>query len=127
MASNKSLPTSYVEAIAALDGRDSRKLMHNTYAVNVGDYVSILLHSTAVIRFYPDGRIVLNTGGWHTVTTKDRLNRCLPYPWRVASDSRKGGWGLYENGKRLTHYTDSMELRPNHAGILRPWRGGGAA
>ena len=61
-----------------------------------------------------------------TVTTKDRLNRCLPYPWRVASDARKGGWGLYENGERLTHFSDHMELRPNHAGILRPWRGGAA-
>ncbi len=110
MASSKRLPTSHAEAIAALDGRVSRKLMHNT----------------AVVVFYDDGRIKLNTEGWRTVTTKDRLNRCLPYPWRVASDARKGGWGLYENGERLTHFSDHMELRPNHAGILRPWRGGAA-
>jgi hypothetical protein len=98
--------------------------MNNTYAVDVGDYVSILLHQTAVIRFYPDGRIVLNTGGWQTVTTKDRLNRCLPYPWHVASDARKGGWGLYENSERVAHYSDGMELRPDSNGKLRPWRGG---
>jgi hypothetical protein len=103
-------------------------LMHNTYAVYVSvpnevSYVSIVLHSTAVVRFYADGRIVLNTGGWQTVTTKDRLNRCLPDGWRVWSDARKGGWGLYEYGKRITHFSDGMELRPNHCGCLRPWRG----
>jgi len=100
--------------------------MHNTHAANAGPYVAIVLHNTAVVVFYDDGRIKLNTEGWRTVTTKDRLNRCLPYPWRVASDARKGGWGLYENGERLTHFSDHMELRPNHAGILRPWRGGAA-
>jgi len=131
MSSSKSLPTSYAEAVATLDGNYSRKLMHNTYAVRHSghsdesqDSVGIVLHNTAVIRFYADGRIVLNTGGWYTVTTKDRLNRCLPYPWHVASDARKGGWGLYENSERVAHYSDGMELRPDSNGKLRPWRGG---
>lgn len=32
------------------------------------------LVDTDIITWHPDGRIVLNTGGWHTVTTKRRMN-----------------------------------------------------
>lgn len=39
--------------------------------------VNITLYSTDIISWYPDGRIVLRTGGHNTVTTANRINAFL--------------------------------------------------
>lgn len=58
--------------------RERRKVGNNTYAERRGDRIAIRLHSTDVVTFLPDGSIMLNTGGWYSVTTKDRMNSYLP-------------------------------------------------
>jgi len=79
----------YKEADAKLQGRcyQSRKLENNTYLKrrNWGRTKAIVvqLHSTDVITFFEDGRIEVSTGGWDTVTTRDRINSYLPKPWHV--------------------------------------------
>jgi len=51
-----------------------RKLGNNTYLVVRDDNgYGIRLHNTEVVIHYKD-RIVLNSGGWQTVTTKARMN-----------------------------------------------------
>ena len=47
---------------------------HNTIAVRRGENIAIQLHSTDVVTYRPDGSIVLDSGGWRTPTTKDRMN-----------------------------------------------------
>lgn len=54
--------------------RESRKLANNTYLERRGDAIAVRLHFTDVITFNPDGSVTLNSGGWRTVTTKDRMN-----------------------------------------------------
>lgn len=81
----KSIPASYEEARETLKGRDSRTIANNTTLADLGDCIGLRLHSTYVVRFFQDGRISLHTGGWHTVTTKDRLNRV----------ARAHGWSVY--------------------------------
>jgi len=115
---SRNLPTSYAEALAALKGKDYRKLCNNTVAVSVPrfhdepHYIGIKLHNTVVVAFYPDGRVVLNSGGWETVTTKARINACLPAGWRVYSQgSRKGcRWGVYFYGKLVCDFADGDEV-----------------
>src|SRR5262249_51934134 len=56
------------------------------------------LHNTVVVAFRPDGSIVLSSGGWHTVTSKDRINRVIrARGWNLASVKREwtmtGPWG----------------------------------
>ena len=46
----------------------------------------IRLHDTDILTFQPDGAILINTGGWNTPTTRDRLNAHLPDDWRVHTD-----------------------------------------
>lgn len=58
--------------------RATRKLANNTYARMDGDTVVIRLHATDIARLAPDGTVTLNSGGWQTVTTKGRMNGCLP-------------------------------------------------
>jgi len=72
----------YAEAVSMVHGktnRKERKIGNNTYAeIGYDDSVSIRLHGTAVVRFYPNGLVKLNSGGWRTSTTKDRINKYSP-------------------------------------------------
>src|SRR2546422_4829254 len=79
----------YPEADAKLQGccYQSRKLENNTY-LKRRDWgrtkaIAVQLHATDVITFFEDGQIEVNTGGWDTVTTRDRISRYLPKPWTV--------------------------------------------
>lgn len=54
--------------------------------------IAIMLHATDVVTFTPE-YAELNTGGWYTMTTKDRINGYSPL--RIASD--KGRWYVYSN------------------------------
>lgn len=85
---------SYLSADAALHHRgtgepmDTRVIANNTVLERLvsGD-IAVKLHHTRVVTFhdYPDADdpdqgeyVTLNTGGWYTVTTKDRMNRYAP-------------------------------------------------
>ena len=82
---------SYDQCLAKLAGRITRKLCNNTYLkIRDGEAIAVLLHSTDVVTYHKDGRIVLGTGGWQTVTTKERMNRFSPF--RIWSE--KGVWLL---------------------------------
>lgn len=65
------------------------KLANNTYLVDRGEYVAVLLHQTEVVKFYPT-HAELYSGGWHTMTTKARINRYGP----VSIDQRQSIWYL---------------------------------
>jgi hypothetical protein len=45
-----------------------------TTVVNIDGGKSIVLHSTEVVHFDRE-KIILNTGGWKTATTKKRMNQ----------------------------------------------------
>lgn len=53
-----------------------RPIANNTRVHWCGeDVIEIKLHSTNIIRFHRDGRVQLNSGGWETVTTQERIHR----------------------------------------------------
>jgi hypothetical protein len=86
----------YAEAVSMVHGktnRKERKIGNNTYAeIGYDDSVSIRLHGTAVVRFYPNGLVKLNSGGWRTHTTKDRINKYSP----VKVYQKKYNWYLQD-------------------------------
>lgn len=43
-----------------------------------GKCYEVWLHATPVVTIYEDGTYVLKTGGWATVTTKDRISKYAP-------------------------------------------------
>ena len=56
-----------------------RKLGNNTYLVVRDDGgFGVRLHNTEVVIHYED-QIVLDTGGWYSVTTKARMNEYTPF------------------------------------------------
>jgi hypothetical protein len=73
---------SYTDADAQLTGRckDRRKIANNTWLERRDDEtIAVRLHQTDVVTYRADGSITLDTGGWFTVTTKDRMNRFSPF------------------------------------------------
>ena len=82
-----------------------RKLGNNTYLVIRDDNgYGIRLHDTEVVIHYKD-RIVLDSGGYKTVTTKARMNEYTPFNviqkqkvWYVNGTPFKDGITLYNNG-----------------------------
>ncbi|MFA5186659.1 MAG: hypothetical protein WC551_09305 [Patescibacteria group bacterium] len=90
----------YQEAAALLGKRESRKLANNTYMVRDTDkQITIRLHATSIITFLAGGKIILDSGGWKTPTTKDRLNMG---PWRI--EQAGGIWYLHYEGMESVFY-----------------------
>ena len=89
------------EAVAMVHGKrnaNRRKIGHNTYAEILHDNsVGIMLHSTYVVKIHPDNTYTLQTGGWQTVTTKDRINQYSP----VRVYQRKHEWFVNIKGREL--------------------------
>ena len=55
-----------------------KPLANNTRLYKRGDEFEIVLHQTAVVSVLPEGKYIVRTGGWNTLTTRDRLNRYAP-------------------------------------------------
>lgn len=104
------MKTTYAQFDSQLSGRNAqrRKLGNNTYAERRGDSIAIRLHATDILTFHPDGRIVAQTGGWKTLTTKDRLNSYLP----VYISQRQGRWFVGSNGKTV-EFADGITFHPD--------------
>ena len=63
----------------------------------------ITLHSTIVVGAFADGSFMLNSGGYRTVTTKERLNRFSP----VIVHQKKGEW-LVDMPEKTVEFSDRM-------------------
>lgn len=84
----------YATARNFLGHREKRKLANNTLIAHLGQgHIGVKLHRTWIVIYYPDGNIELNSGGYQTVTTKQRMNELLP-PW-LGVVQRRGDWFLH--------------------------------
>jgi len=100
---------SYHWADSKLAGRDRRKVANNTYLVRRGaDAIALRLHDTDVVTYHRSGDVALDSGGWQTVTTKDRMHKYTD----AMVGSTKGvwhvTWGSQDHG-----YADGMVLHPD--------------
>lgn len=63
------------------EGRSLVTIGNNTSLMRTAhlgrDAIAVVLHSTKVVTVDDLGNITLDTGGWDTVTTKDRINAFL--------------------------------------------------
>jgi len=80
----------------------SRKIKNNTLKIwyKNGD-IAIKLHYTNIIIYKNNGDIILNSGGWKSVTTKSRMTEFSPFyihqknhVWYVTTD--KGIYNYYD-------------------------------
>ena len=103
-----------------LGKRPSRKVANNTYLERRGeDAIALRLHATdiAVAKKDHAGHVVLTSGGYKTMTTKDRLNEFLRGSGLQLWQAR-GVWTLSGNGVSgtfrdgVTLYGAAPNLRP---------------
>jgi hypothetical protein len=110
------MPTSYTKAACILGNHESRRIANNTQLRrNEDNSISVVLHSTAIVTFEPWGVIRLDSKGYSTVTTKRRINACLPdgfhlyqraYCWYLAASPPS------EVPTQDQEFFDGMKIRP---------------
>lgn len=102
MAKMSTQADTYADLSAWMGDKRVKRLGNNTHAERIGvdgttrHDIGIVLHSTTILTFHDDDTMSIDTGGWRTVTTKDRLNSLLPAPLRVSS--LDGVWTLSRGG-----------------------------
>ena len=83
----------------------SKIIANNTLRIEYADgSKTIRLHNTDVVTTLPNGNITLNSGGWKSSTTKDRVNTFSPF--RVSQS--KGIWSV--NGQ---DFYDGITFKPD--------------
>jgi len=111
-----SIRRSKAEIMDGINCIKSRKIANNTveYTKKNGDTI-IRLHLTDILTFKKNGAVILNSGGWQTVTTKERINRYLPENWGLYQE--KSIWYLCQGykGPRYT-YQDGITLTKDKKG-----------
>lgn len=78
----------YQEALVlTLNDKGWTKVQNNSYVQVSANLepgaIGLKLHETQIITWYPNGNIRIATGGWHSTTTRDRLNRYSPIACRM--------------------------------------------
>src|SRR3954454_13693188 len=97
--------TDYESASAYLGSKDDRPIANNTRLVrHAPDRIAVRFHATDVVTYCADGTTELNSGGWLTVTTKDRINGFSPA--RVYSE--RGEWHVYKGGEARARFFDGI-------------------
>jgi hypothetical protein len=99
---------------------ERKKVANNTWARPVEHVldgttaVAVRLHQTDVVTIHADGRVRLDSGGWRTVTTKERINRFAPGArvWSVG-----GRWVLLV-GRETVPYYDGVEYDAEQGRVL---------
>lgn len=69
----------------------------------------VTYHSTDVVTVYPNGKIVLNTGGWKSVTTKARMNQASNQ-YGLGFQVYQENWDWFVDVDGHTIPFDSMEI-----------------
>jgi hypothetical protein len=113
------IPTDWLDADAFLaGGRDKsrRTVANNTYLRRGygGESIDLVLHSTAIVTYARDG-LTVRMGGWDTVTTRDRINRALPGPWRIGNQriGRTSEPWVWHGGYPVLPFVDHLTIDPD--------------
>lgn len=97
-------------AVIAYAHKDASKRNTLKYGIRVGDFIEEYLRyqDTDIIKWCANGNVVLDSGGWKTVTTKARFNEHLNF---IRVWQERGVWYVTYNGTRYEYY-DGMTITP---------------
>jgi hypothetical protein len=105
--------TSYNELNEYLGKKIDRPWGNNTRVQRDGsDGINVLFHSTYIAALSPAGGLTLNSGGYRTHTTKDRLNKVLGRPWSIYQAA--GVWYLRNYATDVEYiFQDGITINPD--------------
>jgi hypothetical protein len=98
----------YEDAAQVLGNRKQRQLGYATWLWRNGpDTIAVIHHATKIIEYDRDGTFVVNPHGYHTFTTKERVNLFTPlYVWQK-------DWRWYVGrqwGDKAIQFVDGMRF-----------------
>lgn len=103
----------YEKLSATLGNRSQRNAPTGTHTKIVRiapDCIVVQHHSTDVVRAFADGRFILSSGGYRSMTTKERINHYGPE--HVCVYQRDGVWFLNDRRDGSTvPFVDGVEVR----------------
>jgi hypothetical protein len=83
---------------------------NTTVSADANGLMVVTFHSTQVVKFN-DKIIVLNSGGYHTATTKTRINQASSqFNLEYSVSQRDYSWYVTFKGKEID-FTDNMTLK----------------
>jgi hypothetical protein len=100
----------YEQALYLLNTRLSRRVGNNTHLLVIdGSTLAVRLHDTNIVLIHKDGSYTLFSGGYHSVTTKRRINEFCP---KAGLHQRKGEWFVagdvpFYDGIKINQKTES--------------------
>lgn len=99
----------YGTALCTLKGRTSRRMRGRSTGLKrlSNGEIQLVLHDTAVVTWYPCGAIRLDSGGFRTRTTKDRINAYVP-SIRIRTVNRH--WVIMTAAHSGRDFEDGMEI-----------------
>lgn len=101
-------PRTKASILGAIANTKSRLVARNTVEFTRPNGNRVLrFHDTDIAEWSGD-TLVLNSGGFRTVTTKARINEILPAGIRLDQD--RGNWWLRQDGERVAFY-DGIAIR----------------
>ena len=103
--------TAYDDLDRKLGARDRIKLGNNTWALRRDDGIGVRYHWTIVVTFRPDGAMVLHSGGYRTMTTKDRIDQFLYANRGLRLCQERGEWWIidpHDSGYERIPFEDGM-------------------
>lgn len=104
---------SFEDAKLLLGSSVTKKVCNNTTLewLPSGDYIGLRLHGHRIVTFFKGGGVSLYACGFKTVTIKDRINRCLPRPWRLSQAEK--AWVVWNKEKEENiGFRDGMTVHP---------------
>ena len=107
----------YHSLVNFLNGRDEKKLGNNTLVHMIGGadgprkQVAVKYHNTDIVTINAEDIVTLNTNGWETSTTKERLNQFLSC--RGAYIYQKKHVWYIKNEYETIEYKDGMQILPD--------------
>lgn len=94
----------------AKDPARGKPIANNTRIVALDNRaMAVRLHQTNVVVFHGDGSITLDSGGWRTPTTKQRINDALGQRGYVSTE--RGLWTLHMDGEAHP-FKDGIHIGP---------------
>lgn len=100
--------------------KPERPIGHNTRIIRRDDgVIYVKYHESAVVKYFPVGMVdggaatILDSCGWKTITTKERLNAFCPAGFNIWQE--RGVWTLSRRGERPETWTfaDGITIMQN--------------
>jgi hypothetical protein len=118
----------FQNALDFLNGKTRRKIKANTYLEVLDDNtLGVLYHQTYILKINKDQTFTLNTGGWNTVTTRERMRRAIALFNPMSKNyvfTKKGELFFQETAKQAVEFFDGMIVSATTGRCVNYWNRG---